>query len=67
MTGLKRVQHRHQVPVVLTREEDKAVLGLMEGTTRLMAELIYGAGLRVHELHCWGAETVPVRRHYQAF
>ena len=51
MTGLKRVQHRHRVPVVLTREEVKAVLGLMEGTTRLMAELIYGAGLRVHELH----------------
>lgn len=49
MTGLKRVQHRHRVPVVLTREETKATLGLMEGTTRLMAELIYGAGLRVHE------------------
>ena len=49
MTGLKRVQHRHRVPVVLTRQETKAVLELMEGTTRLMAELIYGAGLRVNE------------------
>ena len=46
ITGLKRVQHRHRVPVVLTREEVKAVLGLMTGTPRLMAELIYGAGLR---------------------
>lgn len=49
MAGLKRVQHRHRIPVVLTREEVKAILGLMEGTCRLMAELIYGAGLRVHE------------------
>jgi integron integrase len=49
MTGLKRVQQRHRIPVVLTREEVKAVLSLMDGTTRLMAELIYGAGLRVHE------------------
>jgi len=49
MTGLKRVQRRQRVPVVLTREETKATLGLMEGTSRLMAQLIYGAGLRVHE------------------
>lgn len=49
MSGLKRVQHRERVPVVLTREEVRAVLAALEGTTRLMAELIYGAGLRIHE------------------
>jgi integron integrase len=49
MTGLKRVQKRHRVPVVLTREEVKAALSMMDGTCRLMAELMYGAGLRVHE------------------
>jgi integron integrase len=49
MAGLKRVQHRHRVPVVLTREEVKAIFSMMEGTSRLMAELLYGAGLRVHE------------------
>lgn len=49
MTDLKRVQRRTRVPVVLTREEVKATLSLMDGTSRLMAELIYGAGLRVHE------------------
>lgn len=49
MSGLKRVQHRHRIPVVLTRQEVKAVFGLMKGTPRLMAELMYGAGLRVHE------------------
>lgn len=49
MAGLKRVQHRERIPVVLTREEVRSVLAAMEGTTQLMAELIYGAGLRVHE------------------
>lgn len=49
MTGLKRIQRRHRVPVVLNRDEVKRVLSMMQGTCRLMAELMYGAGLRVHE------------------
>ncbi|WP_018509358.1 integron integrase [Thiobacillus thioparus] len=49
MVGLKRVQRLHRVPVVLTRDEVRAVLSHMSGTPRLMAELIYGAGLRVQE------------------
>lgn len=68
MDGLKRVQRRQRVPVVLTREEVKLVLGLMEGTCKLMAELIYGAGLRVQECVTLrvkdidlGARTITVR------
>jgi site-specific recombinase XerD len=49
MAGLKRVQKHHRVPVVLTRDEVRTVLAHMSGTPRLMAELIYGAGLRVQE------------------
>lgn len=49
MDNLKRVQRRIRVPVVLTQDEVRATLAQMEGTSRLMAELIYGAGLRVHE------------------
>ena len=49
MTNLKRVQRRIRVPVVLTAEEVRVTLGQMLGTPKLMAELIYGAGLRVHE------------------
>ncbi|NWG86128.1 MAG: integron integrase [Hydrogenophilaceae bacterium] len=49
MTGLKRVQRRQRVPVVLAREEVKAILEHMTGVPRLMAELMYGAGLRVNE------------------
>lgn len=52
LQGLKRVQHRHRLPVVLTRDEVRACLGLMTGTCQLMAQLIYGAGLRVNE--CMG-------------
>lgn len=49
MAGLKRVQRRHRVPVVLPREKVKAILEQMTGVVRLMAELMYGSGLRVNE------------------
>jgi integron integrase len=38
-----------RVPVVLTREEVRAVLGRMRGTARLVALLLYGSGLRLLE------------------
>ena len=37
------------VPVVMTREETKAVLSRLEGDKWLMASLMYGAGLRLME------------------
>jgi len=37
------------MPVVLTREEVRAVLDRMQGTARLVALLLYGSGLRVFE------------------
>ena len=49
MAGLKRVQRRHRIPVVLARDEVKAILEHMTDVVRLMAELMYGAGLRVNE------------------
>lgn len=49
MKGLKRVQQRHRVPVVLTSSEVKVCLDSMSGTCQLIAQLIYGAGLRVNE------------------
>jgi integron integrase len=39
----------HYLPVVLTREEVRAVLGQMHEVPRLMAFLLYGAGLRLLE------------------
>lgn len=36
-----------RLPVVFTREEVRAVLGQLQGTDRLLASLLYGAGLRL--------------------
>ena len=47
--GLIRAKGPERLPVVLSRDEVGAVLGLMSGTPRLMATLLYGSGLRVLE------------------
>jgi integron integrase len=38
------------MPVVLSRVECQRLFSVLEGTTRLMAELMYGSGLRITEL-----------------
>jgi integrase len=38
-----------RVPTVLTREEVARLLGEMEGTMKLIAQLLYGGGLRLLE------------------
>ena len=45
----ERAQRSRRLPVVLTREEVRAVLGQMKGPNRLVALLLYGAGLRLTE------------------
>jgi integron integrase len=47
--GVKRPERRKRVPTVLTRGEVASLLEGMTGTGRLMAELLYGSGLRVLE------------------
>ena len=42
----KRPKH---LPIVLTRDEVRAIVAELHGTTRLMATLLYGSGLRVIE------------------
>lgn len=49
MNGLNRVQQRKRIPVVMTANEVSAVLSQMSGTTALMAQLMFGSGLRVEE------------------
>ena len=39
-----------RMPVVLSREECRQLFGQLEGTVRLMTELMYGSGLRLMEL-----------------
>jgi integron integrase len=47
--GVERTQKRERVPLVLSREEVRAVLSHLQGAPRLMAELLYGSGLRLME------------------
>lgn len=49
MMDFKRAQTPEKLPVVLTPQEVKQVLSLMKGFPKLMAEIMYGAGLRVSE------------------
>jgi integron integrase len=44
-----RAKRPQRLPIVLTREEARALLHHLEGTPRLMAYLLYGSGLRVLE------------------
>ncbi len=46
---IERAKRPPKVPVVFTQIEARAVLARMTGTTRLMAHLLYGSGLRVME------------------
>jgi len=48
LDGLVRAVRPERLPVVLSRDEGRAVL-LARGTSRLMAVLLYGAGLRLLE------------------
>jgi integron integrase len=49
--GLVRAQRPAYLPVVLSRDEVRAVLRALVGTPQLMTALLYGAGLRVLECY----------------
>jgi integron integrase len=49
--GVVRSKRPRRLPVVFTRDEAVAVLNRLEGRERLMANLLYGAGLRLMECH----------------
>jgi len=49
LEGLVRARKPRRLPVVLSREEVRAVLDELSGHYRLMATLMYGAGLRLME------------------
>ena len=49
LDGVERARRPAKLPVVFTKEEADRVLGLLKGTTGLMARLLYGTGMRVME------------------
>ena len=59
LAGLRRIQRLRRLPVVLSTDEVRATLVHMVGTPRLIAELLYGTGLRVTNRlgPCWGPQA----------
>jgi integron integrase len=49
LDGIVRARRPRRLPVVLSRDEVRKVLDELHGTPRLMATLLYGAGLRLME------------------
>jgi integron integrase len=55
-----RAKKPRRLPTVLTRDEVRRVLGLLPGTQRLMAKLLYGSGLRLMECLCLRIKDVDI-------
>lgn len=49
MSELDRPQRKPRLPVVLTADEVRRLLSLLDGTHALLARLLYGTGLRISE------------------
>jgi integron integrase len=60
---VQRAKKPQHLPVVFTREEVKALLAQLHGTTWLMAMLTYGSGLRL--LECLRLRVKDVDFHYR--
>ncbi len=49
LDGIKRAKETERIPVVLSREEVKEILGHLEGVKKLIVSLFYGTGMRQSE------------------
>jgi site-specific recombinase XerD len=49
ISAIERARRPSRVPVVFSPDEVKAILTRLEGTARLVTQLLYGSGLRLME------------------
>ena len=63
LNDVQRAKTPQRLPVVLTRDEVRALLAQLEGTAWLMTALTYGAGLRL--LECLRLRVKDVEFHYR--
>lgn len=63
LEGVVRARTRQRLPVVLSREEVRAVRDQLEGTPSLVVGLLYGSGLRLMEALRLRVKDVDVARH----
>lgn len=59
---LIRAKRSVRMPVVMTRDETKAVLTMMSGDMKLMASILYGTGLRLNECISLRVQDVDFQR-----
>lgn len=57
-----RAKQRRHLPAVLTLKEIESIFGQLSGTLRLMAMLIYGCGLRLHECLQWRVRDIDIEQ-----
>jgi integron integrase len=57
-----RAKRSRRIPVVMTRGEVRDVLACLRGQQRLMATLLYGAGLRLLECSCLRVKDIDFGR-----
>jgi len=60
--SLVRTKRRARLPVVMSREETQAVLHHMQGLHLLMAQSLYGAGLRLMEFVPRRVNSIDIQR-----
>jgi len=61
-SDFERARRRVRVPVVLSRQECRRLFDALEGTPRLMAELMFGSGIRLLELLRLRVKDVDLER-----
>lgn len=57
-----RAKRRKRLPVVLTQKETRRLLGELSGDHRLMAQIIYGGGLRLKECLNLRIQDIDIER-----
>src|ERR1041384_3882633 len=63
LAALVRAPDKKRLPVVLTRDEVKAILAHLRGTPLLVAQLLYGTGLRLLEALTLRVKDLDFARH----
>jgi len=63
LDNIVRAKRTARLPVVLTRDEVRAVIRQLRGVHRLMAILLYGAGLRLLEAARMRVKDIDFARH----
>ena len=58
LENVERAKRPARLPLVLTKEEVKAILAQLQQQNWLMASLLYGAGLRLRECLSLGSSHV---------